>query len=424
MNHLHVKYLLAGGGLAASSAALAIRKLDAEGSILLIGQEAVRPYHRPPLSKQFLRREQGQEELFAAPPGQYSKLQIDLRTGRRVAHLDTPRRAVMLDDGQEVAYDKLLIATGASPRHLTIPGNHWPNVFYLRTIADTERLQHTIDQVKKEGRPHANGRGRGTVIGGGVLGVEVAASLTQLGLGVDLVIAPAHPWEKFAGEATGRFVAKYLENRGVTIHANARPQKLEGDGRAQRVLLDNDWQIECDFVVAAVGAVANMQLLRGTPIAAEKAILVDDACRTNIEDIYAAGDVAAVFDPLFGKHRILDHWDNAQVTGTLAGRNMAGAGEHYDTVNLFFTDVFELSANIWGEARFVDRRLVRGTPNLDAPDFVEIGVGADGRVAQVIAVGHTGEDEALKDLVRRRVQTAEKEEALKDPARPLSEFLA
>src|SRR5439155_15461019 len=116
---------------------------------------------------------------------------------------------------------------------------------------------------------------------------------------------------------------------------------------------------------------------RGTPITHEKAILVNEHCQTTVADIYAAGDCCAIFDPLFGKHRILDHWDNAAVTGTLAGMNMAGADKAYDAVNYFFSDVFDLSLSAWGESRFVDHRLMRGTPNLDHPDFVEIGIAAD-----------------------------------------------
>src|SRR6185503_17854962 len=139
-------------------------------------------------------------------------------------------------------------------------------------------------------------------------------------------------------------------------------------------------------------------------------------CRTNVDDIFAAGDCAAVFDPLFGKHRILDHWDNANVTGAIAGTNMAGGDVGYDAVNNFFSDVFELSLNGWGEARQVERRLIRGNTSPDAPDFVEIGIAPDGRVAQVLSINHAGEDELLRDLVARRVSVAGREESLKDPA--------
>lgn len=423
MNNLHVKYLLVGGGLASSSAADAIRQRDHEGSVLLVAQEVTRPYHRPPLSKEFLRRQKSRAELFTHEPGWFEKHHVELRTGRRVAHLDVARMAAVLDDAKEVSFDRLLLATGATPAPLQIPGSRLPNLFYLRTLDDCELLHHAIDKAKREGRPHERGRGKVAIIGGGVLGVELAASLSQMGLSVDLLLSRAHPWNKFAGEATGRFASLYLQKRGVRVHPHSSPRRLEGDGRVQRVELPDQSTIECDFSIAAVGAAPNRDLLHGTPIAAGRAILTDEYCRTSVPGIYAAGDCAAVFDPLFGKHRVLDHWDNAVVTGALAGRNMAGANEPYSAVNNFFSDVFEVSLNAWGDSRHIDRRLLRGAPNVDAPDFVEFGVAADGRIVQVLSLGHQGEDEVLRDLVGKRVRVNGNEEMLKDPASDLRELI-
>ena len=416
MSNLHVKYMLVGGGLASSSAAEAIRASDKEGSVLLVGQEVNRPYHRPPLSKEYLRHSKPRAELFTHDPGWFEKHHVELRTGCRVAHLDVARMAAVLDNGEDISFDRLLLAAGATPAPLHVPGADLPNVFYLRTLDDCDVLHHAIDKAKREGRPHPQGRGKAVVIGGGVLGVELAASFAQLGLSVDLLLAHAHPWHKFAGESTGRFVSLFLQKRGVRLHPESAPRRIEGDGRVQRVILDGSEGIDCDLAVAAIGAVPNKDLLHGTPIAAGRAILTDEHCRTNVPGIYAAGDCAAVFDPLFGKHRVLDHWDNAVVTGTLAGRNMAGANESYSAVNTFFSDVFELTLNGWGESRHIDRRLLRGTPNVDAPDFVEIGLSSDGRIVQVLSIGHQGEDELLRALIARRVHVNGNEEALKDPS--------
>lgn len=419
MSNAHVKYLLIGGGLASSSAAEAIRRRDPEGAILLVGQEISRPYHRPPLSKEYLRRQKPHQELFTHEPNWFAEQHVELRTGRRASHLDTARRTVFLDSGEEISFDKLLIATGGSPRRLEIPGADLPNIFYLRSLQDVERLHHAIDKARHEGLSYAHGRGRVTILGGGVLGVELAASMRQLGLTVDLIVAKNHPWHKFAGENTGWFLTRYLESRGVNVFIGRYPRQLEGDGRVQRVILEDGTTIRCDFVVAAIGMTVNKDILRGTPIAAEKAILTDAQCRTNHPDIYAAGDCAAIFDPLFGKHRVLDHWDNAIVTGRLAGGNMTGADEHYDAVNYFFSDLFDLSLSAWGEAKLVDRRLVRGVPGVESPDFLEFGIAADGRIAQILAVNHRGEDQILREMVRRRIRINGNEEALKDPAFPL-----
>ena len=422
MSNLHVRYLLVGGGLASISAAEAIRLRDREGELLIVGQEINRPYHRPPLSKQFLRREQSHDDLFTHPSSWYEEHRVRLRSGRRAAQLDVARRAVTLDNAEEVSFDQLLLATGAHARHLHIPGSDLPNLYYLRTIEDAERLHHAIEQAERSKR--SRGDVTVAIIGGGVLGVELAASFKQVGLKVELIAGAEHPWPKFAGETTGRFVGKYLESKGIAVHAG-RAARLEGDGRVQRIVLADGTAIGCDFAVAASGAMANKDLLRGTSIAAEMAILVDARCRTNAPGIYAAGDCAAILDPLFGKHRILDHWDNAVVSGKLAGTNMAGGDAVYDAVNTFFSDVFEWTMNAWGEARFVDRRIVRGGAQSSAEkaDFVEFGIGSDGRIAQVIAVNHSGEDEIFKALVKGRVRTEGKEEVLREPGGDLRGLL-
>jgi 3-phenylpropionate/trans-cinnamate dioxygenase ferredoxin reductase subunit len=417
MSNLHVKYVLVGGGLASSSAAEAIREIDPRSAMLIVGQENARPYNRPPLSKEFLRGEKKHDELFTHPAGWFAEKHIDLRTGRRASHLDASRHIVTLDDGEEISFDKLLIATGASPKHLTCPGADLPSLYYVRTFQDIDRIQNAVAQATREGS------GRVVVIGAGVLGVELAASLTQMGLKVDLVCSGPWVWTKFSGESTGKCVGMFLNKHGVTVHEAARVERLEGDGRVQRVVLSGGKVLGCHFAVASIGMVVNKELLRGTSIAAEKAILVDAHGQTSEKDVYAAGDCAAIFDPLFGKHRVLDHWDNAIVTGKLAGRNMAGADDAYDAVNYFFSDVFELSLSAWGESRHVGRRLIRGNVNVDRPDFVEIGVGEDGKIRQVLAVGHAGEDDTLKALVKQRVMIDGNEEAIKDPTFALADLV-
>jgi 3-phenylpropionate/trans-cinnamate dioxygenase ferredoxin reductase subunit len=429
MTKHHVKYLLIGGGVASSAAAEAIRQRDTEGEVLLITQESTRPYNRPPLSKEALRNRQPRAAFFTKSPGWYTEHAVELRTGRRAAHLDTARQAVILDDGNEISFDQLLLATGAYPKHLTIPGHDLPSLHYLRTFDDLERLHNAIDKAKAEGRPHARSgsganRGRVAVIGSGLLGLELAASLTQMGLEVDLLIKGEHPWSRFAGETTARWASRFLEQHQVAVHANSAPLRLEGDGRVQRVILPDQRVLPCDFAIAAVGALASKELLRGTPIAAEKAILTDAYCQTSVPGIYAAGDCAALFDPLFGKHRILDHFDSAESVGALAGRNMTGANEAYADVSHFWSDLFDVTLNAWGESRHVHHRLVRGNPSPESPDFIEFGLSADNRISQVVAVNHAGDHDTLKQLVKNRTTITDREELLKDPASDLTQLLA
>jgi 3-phenylpropionate/trans-cinnamate dioxygenase ferredoxin reductase component len=423
MSDLHVKYLLIGGGVAALSAAGAIRRMDSQGALMLVGQEINRPYYRTPLSKAFLLRRATRSSLFACEPDWFSAHHVQLHTGCRAAHLDASRHVVTLDNGQAISYDLLLLATGANPRALNLLGGNLPNVFALRTIEDFEQLHTAIDKARTEGHRHPGGRGRAVVIGGGLMGVEVAAGLAESGLAADLVVGGPHPWAKFAGEATGKFLSHFLTRKGVTVHDGARAARVEGDGRAQRVVLADGGILDCDFAVAAVGTVPNKELLRGTAIMAEKAILTDEHCYTNYPDIYAAGDCAAVRDPIFGKHRPADQWDTAAATGTVAGANMAGADVRFEAVTTFTTEIGGLTARAWGHSKHLSRRLLRGTPNVESPDFLEIGIADDGRVSQVLAVGFTGDATVLEELVRQRVRIEGNEEALKDPTSRLQDLL-
>jgi 3-phenylpropionate/trans-cinnamate dioxygenase ferredoxin reductase subunit len=192
----------------------------------------------------------------------------------------------------------------------------------------------------------------------------------------------------------------------------------------QRVVISDRQSIDCDFVVPALGVTPNKDLLRGTTIAAEKAILIDDRCRTSDPDIYAAGDCAAIFDPLYGKYRILDHWDSAQQMGNVAGRNMVGLDEQYAGANYFFSDIKDIALSVWGESRSVVRHIMRGSPTLEHPNFLEFGLTADGRISQILAINHRGEDQTLRELVARRVQADGHEALIRDPQSNLQALLA
>ncbi|MGN6726753.1 MAG: NAD(P)/FAD-dependent oxidoreductase [Tepidisphaeraceae bacterium] len=413
MEKLHVKYLLIGGGIASIACAEAIRERDADGSVMLIAQEISRPYDRAPLSKGYLRRQTPKSALVAQSIDWFSTNAVTLRTGRRAAHLDVTRSAALLDNGDEVYYDQLLLAIGATPRPLGLPGSTLPNTFYLKTIADADRLHHAIDISRRAGG------NRACVIGAGLLGVEIAGSLARIGMHVDLVQAHDTVWPKIVGEQTGGFLARRLKQAGVRLQANARATRLDGDGRVQRVVLSDDTALPCDFAVAAVGSKLNREILRNTPIAAENAILTDADGRTNVPNIFAAGDCAAVFDRRFGKHRLATHWDHARATGRLCGQNMAGAAAVFESVTHFTSEVAGQTVHAWGDGRWVHHRLIRGNALHDDGEFAEIGVAADGRVAQVVAVGREAEHAALQRLVAERVDATDVCESLKDPTYPL-----
>lgn len=415
MDRIHVKYVLVGGGAASSACAEAIRELDKTGSILLVAQEISRPYDRTPLSKGYLRRETQKRDLVTQQVEWFTNNQVELRTGRRVTQIDVPRNAVLLDTGDEVFYDQLLLAIGTVPKPIGVIGASLPNTFYLKTITDADRLHHAIEISRSVGS------NRACVVGAGLLGVEVAASLAKVGMNVDLVQAYATPWPKLGGEQTGAFIARRLKALGVRVHANVRAVGLEGDGRVQRVKLSDHSTIPTDFVVAAVGAQIQRDLLRSTSIAAEKVILTNERGQTNIPCIYAAGDCAAIYDRMFGKHRSATHWEHARHTGRICGINMAGGEARYDSVTHFTTEIAGLVVNVWGEGRFVNHRLIRGNALSDEGGFAEIGVSTDGRISQIIAVGRDNEHCRYRDLVRYRYNVTGKEEQIKDPSAALPE---
>jgi 3-phenylpropionate/trans-cinnamate dioxygenase ferredoxin reductase subunit len=409
--------------VASAAAAAAIRQLDDEGDLLLVGQEINRPYRRPPLSGEFLRGQMPREQLFTHPADWFDRHKVQLRTGRRASHLDTARNCVTLDSGEDISFDRLLIATGGAPAPLGASGAQLPNLFYLRTLEDAERLQHAMDKARREGRPHPHGRGRCVIAGGGPLGLELAGSMAQCGMHVDLALAGDYPFDEFVGEATGRCLLRLLEKRDIRTYPRGSVTRLEGDGRVQRAVLADGTALDCDFAVAAVGLAITKDLLRGTPIAAEKAILVDEHCQTSVANIYAAGDCAAVRDPLFGKHRMMHPWETAELTGRLAGTNMAGGEAQFDAVTHFRQHVLHLDIDIWGEPRRVERRIIRGTTSGESPRFIEFGIAADGRIAQVVAVGD-GEDAAtLAQMVRRRLAVGADQDRLSDPSIPLTQMM-
>ena len=417
----HVKYLLVGGGLAASAAAQAIRDRDSAGSLLVVGQEILRPYHRPPLSKTLLRGEVSKADLLAQPVGWFPQHAAQLVTGRRATTLDAGRQRVGFDDGSIVQYDELLLAFGGMVAPLEIPGAGLPGLYYLRSLADAESLVTRAKTAAVEGRPQPNGRGRAVVIGGGTLGVETAASLRRRGLWVDLVMKSERPWPGVAGETAGRWIASLLEGEGVNVHADNPPAKLLGDGRVQRVELAGGETLQCDFAVACVGMRVDRRLLANTSINAAAAVMCDAfgrAGRDNaVSHVWAAGDCAAIFDGRFGKNLPGGHWDVARLAGRLVGDNMAraAAGEDlvaWDELPGVHSEIFGRDVYAWGAARLIDRRLVRG----GGSDFAEIGVDAGGKVCHVWVVGRDGEHAMLRNLVRDRISIEGREDDLRDPA--------
>jgi NADPH-dependent 2,4-dienoyl-CoA reductase/sulfur reductase-like enzyme len=414
MSDGHVQYLIIGAGTAGDAAAESIREIDSAGSMMLVGQEINRPYHRHQLAGDYLLGTLDHESLFMHAPGWYAQQHIELRTGRIASHLDTSRQVVTLDDASEISFDSLLIATGATPRRLVTPGSELPNVYYLHSIADAERLRHAALKSFREGQ------GRSVVIGGTLLAVELAATLKQIGLHVDLI---CDAFGTLVGESAASIITRALVARDVAAIGNAHPLRFDGDGRVQRVVLDNGQTIATDLVVAAIEGIPNKQLLRTTPIRSENAILADEQCRTNVPNIFAAGECAVIYDPRFGKHRHLIYEPDAAETGRLAGRNMAGKDESFAAVNYVEREIFDLPLLIAGEQRLVHHRLVRAGGSEEQPALLEFGLAVDGRLAQIVALGKTPNRQILLELIKQRISLWGHEESIKDPSFDLNTLI-
>ena len=332
------------GGVAART----LREEGYEGRVLLIGPEPGFPFGRPPLSKTYLR---GEEDLsgWLVKPGEWYR-QNDVELVRKtVVGVDPAGRRVHLDGGEDIAYAKLLIATGGRNRRLQVPGADLPGVQQLRTVADCDAIKAAA----------ARG-GRAVIVGMGFIGSEIAASLTQMGVAVTAVMSGGAPLESVLGPELGAVLAGIHGDAGVELIANDQVVGLEGAGRVERALTKGGRKIECDLAVLAVGIQPNVELLHDSGVAIDNGVMVDAHCRTNVPDVYAAGDVANHMHPLFGRIRV-EHYNNAEKQGAAAARSMLGSADEYAYLHTFWSDQYEHKLEYVGHAARWDQFLIRGS---------------------------------------------------------------
>ena len=395
-NDGHIAFLIVGGGLAGAKAAEALRQEGAGGSIVMLSQDTDRPYHRPPLSKDFLRGETKRDDVFVHPADWAREHRVDVRLGAHAARLDVHRRVVTLRDGEELHFDRLLLATGAWPRPLPIPGGELPGVMMLRTLQDSARL-----------RASAEGKKSAVIIGGGFIGAEVAASLRQMGLDVTLVAREAVLWEHlFGGRLAGVF-QRTLAEHGVRIINGDEAARIEREGERKRVHTRAGHVLEGDFVVAGVGVAPQTQLAEGTALNVEHGIVVDQFLRTGQHGIYAAGDVARFYSPIYERHLRVEHWDVAQQHGEVAGRNLAreaagkgGELQSFDQPPYFFSDLFDLSMEYLGHNQGWDDVVARGDPA--GREFTGFYL-KEGRLVAALFVNRNPDVEPSRPLIQRRL---------------------
>jgi NADPH-dependent 2,4-dienoyl-CoA reductase/sulfur reductase-like enzyme len=398
------QYIIVGGGIAGGKAIEGIREVDNEGSILLVTQEPHRPYQRPPLSKVYLRDEAGLEKVYLQQAGYYDTHAVDLIQGIAARRLDPNAREIELDDGRTLAYNKLLLATDSRAIRLSLPGNDLENVFTLRTIEDSRRIQRAAKLGK-----------RALVMGGSFIGIEVAASLTQMGLEVTEIFPESRLLERIVPEELSQYLHRLYEERGVRVLPGCVAEGLEGNGQVQRATLGNGETLDVDLVVMGVGIRLNTSLAReaGLDVREEDgAILVDQYLYTSDPHICAAGDIAAWPDATFDRRLRVEHWDVARAQGLRAGRNLAGERAPYTVLPYFFSDLFDLSFEVWGNLDNWDRTVLRGS--LDEGSYAFFYFARD-RLTAVLAVGRPdAEREPMQSLVKAQPAYAEVAEGLRD----------
>lgn len=342
--------VIVGAGQAGARAAETLRRLGFDGGITLIGEEPHPPYQRPPLSKKFLKGEMNKEQLWLQGEGFFARNAIELVTGVRAAAIDPRARRMSLTDGSERSYHKLILATGSRARDLPVPGADLAGVHSLRGIADVVHLREAVARA-----------GRIAVIGGGYIGLEVAAVLRELGKDVVVLEGEDRLLKRVMSPLMSDFFLALHRRNGVEVRLSERVVRLVGDGRVSAVELAGGEKLATDLVLVAVGGRANDELAAAAGLACQDGVIVDSHCIAT-PDIYAAGDCARFPSHRYGRHVRLESVQNANDQARAAAQAIAGTPEIYDPIPWFWSDQYEVKLQIAGLAQGYDRHVTEGDP--------------------------------------------------------------
>jgi 3-phenylpropionate/trans-cinnamate dioxygenase ferredoxin reductase subunit len=385
-----VDYLLI-GGFACGFAAAELRKRGADGSVLLVGREPEPPYERPPLTKEYLRGEASREDTHVNPVSWYEENGVELRTGTNVTSLDPEARTVKLQGGDEVGFERALIATGANVNILRVDGANLDRIHYVRTPGNSDNIRADAEKAD-----------RVVLVGGSYIACEVAASLKAKGTECALVMMEDVALSRTFGEDAGRWFQGVMESKGIEFHRGETLAAFEGDDHATAVTTESGKTIEGDMVVVGAGVRPDVMVAQkaGLEIDEENGgIRCDETLQTSVEGIYAAGDVCSYDSPIHGRRIRVEHWDVAMQQGQHAARSMMGDAKPYDVVPYFFSDLADwASLEYVGPAYDWDEEIWRG--DRDAGEFLVFYV-KDGKVAGALSV------ERSEDLGHARTLLAE-----------------
>ena len=402
-----VDFLLIGGGLAAANCAAELRKGGAEGSILLAGREPEPPYERPPLSKEYLRGEAERADAYVNPPEWYEENGVELLSGTNVMSLDPGARTAKLQGGDEVSFDKALIATGAVVNILRVEGAENEGIHYLRAYGNSDAI-----------RGDAKAAEHVVLIGGSYIGAEVAASLTAKGTRCTIVTMEEIALSRTFGDEAGSWFHQLLESKGVTIHGGEELEAYEGDGRVKGVLTKSGLAIECDAVVVGAGVRPDTMLAERAGLEVDNGIVCDSKLQTSAEGIYAAGDCCSYDSVIHGRRIRVEHWDVAMQQGMHAARNMLGADADYDVVPYFFSDLADWAGLEYvGPAKDWDEEIWRG--DREQGEF-SVWYLKDGRVAGALSVERSEDLAEARRMLADGVDVSAAKEQIADPDGDLS----
>ncbi|HSL25241.1 MAG TPA: FAD-dependent oxidoreductase, partial [Acidimicrobiia bacterium] len=385
-----------------------LRAEGTDGRIVLIGDEPDRPYERPPLSKGYLRGEEGREKVYVHGEDFYRDNAIELRTATRVTVIDPSSATVSLETGESLHYDQLLLATGAAPRNLSVPGSDLSGVRYLRSVEDSDGLREAIRVAT-----------RVVVVGAGWIGSEVAASARQMGREVAVIEMGSVPLERVLGPEIGAVFRDLHADHGVEMHMDTAVAALVGSAGVEGVRTGTGAVIPGDLIVVGVGVSPRVELAAAAGLATDNGILVDEHLETSFPRIYAAGDVANAFHPFFGRRLRVEHWSNARHQGAAAARSMLGQEISYDRIPFFFSDQYDLGMEYSGYATEWDQVVLRGDPR--SREFIAFWM-LDGMVLAGMNVNVWDVADPIQRLVRSRLRVDV--DQLRDPDIPLTELAA
>ena len=382
-----VPYVIVGGGLAATAAIDAIRRRDKTGRLVLISAEPHLPYDRVPLSKDYLLGRLEREHVFLRPPRFYERHRVERCLGQSATALDPNANTITLEDGRQIPFRKLLMATGGRPRQLSIPGADLAGISYLRTLEDSDVL-----------RAGMAGARRAAVVGGGFIGCEVATAFAQSGLQTTLIEVTPAPLSLVLDSETSGFMASFLEQQGVTLRTGTAAERFVGEkGRVRLVVTTAGEEIAADLVVIGVGIAPNTELAAAAGLEVDNGVVVNEYLEAT-EAIYAAGDVARYHSPTLGRHLRVEHYDVALQHGRTAGANMAGARLAYAELPYFFSRMGSLHIDVIGDMSTRQQCVRRGPLGLE-PGFTQFYF-ADGLLQAALFVN--GKPELLQ-AVRERI---------------------